>query len=46
MKDKLTIILGIGITAFVVFSFVYYMIYNETIDQFNIIAIIRMLCSI
>ena len=38
-KQKLMIILGIGITALVVFTFAYYIIGNPEISLFNMISI-------
>ena len=39
MKDKLTIILGIGITTMVVCTFAFYIINDEAIDLFDLISI-------
>jgi len=39
MKDKLTILLGIGITTIVVCTFAYYIINDEGIDLFDLISI-------
>ena len=39
MKDKLTIILGIGVTTLVVFTFAFYLINDKKIDLFDLISI-------
>jgi hypothetical protein len=39
MKDKHTIILGIGVTTLVVFTFVFYMICDKEIGLFELISI-------
>jgi len=40
MKDKLTAILGIGIVACVIFTFIFYLIGKESIELFDILSII------
>ncbi len=39
MKEKMTIVLGIGITALVVFTFGFYLFANPSIELFDIISI-------
>ena len=39
MKEKLTIIMGIGITTLVVFTFGFYIFVNPSIELFDIISI-------
>lgn len=39
MKEKMTIVLGIGITTLVVLTFIYYILANPTIELFHIISI-------
>ena len=39
MKEKLTIILGIGITLAVITTFAYYILLNPTIELFDLIAL-------
>ena len=39
MKDKLTIILGMGVTTLVVFTFAFYLINDKQIDLFDLISI-------
>ena len=39
MKEKMTIILGIGVTTLVAFTFAYYMLANPTIELFHLISI-------
>ena len=46
MKEKLTVILGIGITALVVCTFAYYIINDETVDLFDLIPILLLIVII
>ena len=39
MKEKMTIVLGIGVTALVVFTFGYYILANPGIDLFDMLTI-------
>ena len=39
MKDKLTVILGIGVTTLVLFTFAFYLINDKQIDLFDLISI-------
>jgi hypothetical protein len=40
MKEKMTIILGIGITVLVIITMAFYLIANDTIELFEIISIL------
>ena len=46
MKEKLTVIMGIGITALVVCTFAYYIINDETVDLFDLIPILLLIVII
>jgi len=39
MKEKLSIVLGIGVTSLVVFTFAFYILANPSIELFDIISI-------
>jgi hypothetical protein len=39
MKEKMTIVLGIGVTTLVVFTFAFYIFANPSIELFDIISI-------